>query len=553
LLILDTCFAPAEERMRARLQRLGLFGDILASGVLAGIGSLVNVAGVFLFARGLDPVTFGLFSTCRRFVAFLAPLPNLNGHLAVSRYLGYHASEPAPRSAIFAIGLTLLALVGPATLGIFFLLQHVAGGVEWIGALDRSVWNATAFLTAATAGGLVVFSMLRGLGHPQAANLHQLVFLTAMLGIGAAARGRAVETLLVLSAAAATLTSLTYLAWLAAAHRREWLAPGIEPLRRAASDVLRYSLPRLADGPCQASLPLIGVMLAPGIGGLALAGHMHIGQTLVRMMEVFIVPLSVLLLPIAARQVRDGQTEALRRQAQLIYDSVLVIGVHLALQSMVWSPALLHVCFGDKYAGANALMLVTLPAIVPYLLYAGFRSFVDGYSVRPVNFLHLLAASLVVLGLSVPLGRAFGGVGLALGYTGGTVLLGALTLRYARRHFRVRAGTSHAAWGIAMAAGAALASWACDRACAGLGRLGVLAAFAVVQLGLAAGLAAGLQRLGHPTIVYALTRLRSAGPAAATADATHGADAVAADATCPCTATTAAPRRDTPVESGAPR
>jgi O-antigen/teichoic acid export membrane protein len=50
----------------------------------------------------MDPAAFGLFSTSRRVVAFLAPLAGLNGHLAVSRYLGYHAREPRRRTAVFA-------------------------------------------------------------------------------------------------------------------------------------------------------------------------------------------------------------------------------------------------------------------------------------------------------------------------------------------------------------------------------------------------------------------------------------------------------------------
>jgi O-antigen/teichoic acid export membrane protein len=159
------------------------------------------------------------------------------------------------------------------------------------------------------------------------------------------------------------------------------------------------------------------------------------------MTEVVIVPLSVLFLPLAAQQVRDGKVATLERQAQLIFDSVLVMSAFIVAQAMAWTGPLLHAVFEDKYASATTLVLVTVPAILPYLMYAGFRSYIDGYSVKPVNFLHLLAGSVLVLVTSPLLGRALGGFGLALGYTLGVTLLGALTLRYVHTRLHVQLWT----------------------------------------------------------------------------------------------------------------
>jgi O-antigen/teichoic acid export membrane protein len=493
--------------VRFELRRLGLFGDVLASGALVGVASALNVASVFLFAHAMEPAAFGLLSTCRRVVAFLAPFAGLNGHLAVSRYLGYHAAEPRRRSAFFMLGVMLIVATVPLALGIFCLMRAFGSHVAWIGDLDASVWVGTAVLTAATAGALFVFSILRGLGHPQAANLQQLFLVAAMLGIAFVAREQSVTALLYLAAVATVLVSVADLVWVAAHHRHEWTWPTRQELTAGLGAIARYSLPRVADGPCQASLPLIGVLLAPAVGGLALAGSMHISQTMVRMTEVAIVPLSVIFLPLAARQVRDGQFATLERQAQLIYDSVFLIGACLVAQSLAWSGTLLRAAFGLKYAGATTLVLVTLPAILPYLLFAGFRSFLDGYSEKPVNFMHLLVATGIVVVLSPPLGRLFGGPGLALGYTASVLVLGWLTIRYVRRKLRVKVMTTHAAGVTVSAAVLGLASFAMARLVDGRNIVLVGATFVGCQLLVLTLEIAVMRKRRHPAVAYAEERL----------------------------------------------
>ena len=494
-------------------RKLGLFEDVLASGFLSGLGAVANLLSVFLFARALNPTDFGLLSTCRRVVAFLAPLAGLSGHLAVSRYLGYWTSDARRRSAVFVVGSMLLVATVPVTAGIFFLLRSAGSSVAWLAAVDSTVWNATAVFTCATGVGLLTFSILRGLGHPHAANLHQLLYLTALLGIAAIASGRRVDQLLYAASAAGLVVSIAHILWVVRLHRREWRLPDLATLRASGVEVVRYGLPRLADGPSQASLPLIGVLLAPGIGGLALAGQLHIGQTVVRMLEVMIVPLSVIFLPLVARQVREGKRVALERQAQLVFDAVLLLSLYLCIQSLAWAGPLLRAAFGDKYAGAEPLLIATLPAIVPHLLYAGFRSFIDGYSERPVNFLNLLVANGVVIGVSIPLAAQLEGVGLALGYVAGVCVLGLLTVRFAHSHLNVHVVTRVSGFSLAAAPGLGLLSWVMARVVESRGPMTILVAFVIAQ-GVTALLLLGLaMRWQHPAITYALARLRRGGSA----------------------------------------
>src|SRR5262245_61379320 len=170
--------------MRSGQRGRGLFEDVFASGVLVGITAAVNFATLFLFARQMNPDVFGLFSTCRRVVAFVAPFVSLGGHLGTSRYIGYYTNEPRRRSAVLALGVALSGAVVPVTAGLFALVERFGAKVEWVAALDVKVWIATAALAAATGAGLIVFSILRGFGHPQRANTHQLATLTSLLVIG---------------------------------------------------------------------------------------------------------------------------------------------------------------------------------------------------------------------------------------------------------------------------------------------------------------------------------------------------------------------------------
>jgi len=235
--------------------------------------------------------------------------------------------------------------------------------------------------------------------------------------IAGVARGREVATIMTWAAAGSTAVNLGFYAWVVV--RQPSRVGAAVATGRAGGNAPDAALlpPQVADGPCQASLPLIGILMAPAIGGLTLAGYVHIGQTLVRMTEVFVVPLSVIFLPLVAHQVRQGQTELLHRQAQQIYDGVILLGSFLSVQLFVWAPSLLEAAFEARYVGAGAFLRWTLPSILPYLLYAGFRSFIDGTSVRPVNFAHLLVASVVILVATLACGRLGGGIGIAAAYT----------------------------------------------------------------------------------------------------------------------------------------
>jgi O-antigen/teichoic acid export membrane protein len=462
--------------MRRTIRKLGTFGDVAASGVLVGVTTLVNFGSTLVLARSFGPAAFGLYSTCRRVVAFVAPFANLGGHLGVSRYLGYYTHESRRRSAVLALALVLCVVSLPITMGIILPLQRWAGGIAWIRGIGTSVWITTVALTAATAAGLVVFSALRGFGHPEVANLHQLAVLSSYLLLGIVLWGFPVGKLLALFAGATAAINCFFLGWVVRAHRAELGRPDRAELRAAARDLARFSLTRLADGPLQASLSLIGVLLAPSVGGLELSGYIHISQTLVRLTEILIVPLSVIFLPLVARQVREGQTERLHHQAQLIFDGVLLVGCMVTAQGLVWSGQLLRTAFGPTYAEATPYLLATLPAIPPFLLFAGFRSFIDGYSVRPVNCLNLLVASLVVLVL----------------------------------HFGVRVATRHTRDALWLAAGGALVSYPGAQWSARLGPAGTFLCFVFTLLVTGTLAAAVAFRLGHPTVRYAAARLNAA-------------------------------------------
>lgn len=503
-------WTPVRGTLRDTIRRFGTFGDVAASGVLVAASAVVNFFSMLVFARGLGPSAFGLFATCRRVVAFLAPFLTFGGHLGVSRYLGFYGKEPRQRSAVLLLGLALCVLTAPIAAAAFVVLETSLAHVPWIGQLGLGIWVATLALAAATATGLVVFSTLRGFGHPQVANLHQLTVLSSFLATGIVLREQPVAHLLAVFASLNTIANVAYLVWVVRDHRDEISFPSTNEIRSALREVSPYSMSRLADGPLQAALSLIGVLLAPAVGGLALSGYIHISQTLVRMTEMLITPLSVIFLPLVALQVREGQTQRLHRQAQLIFDSVVLAGCIVIVQGLLWADPLLRAAFGDKYGNATPYLMATLPATLPFLLFAGFRSFIDGYCTRPVNALHLILTCLVIVILSTTIGSFRNGVGLSLSYTLGMVLLGSLTVVYAVRHFGTRVLTGATAQSLGLAAASGLIALPWVRVAAGWSALPTFLACAVSQLLFAGGVLAFARRLSHPTLAYSLERIRAA-------------------------------------------
>jgi len=409
---------------------------------------------------------------------------------------------------VLQIALLCTLAVSLTTAVAFLILYRFGGGIEWVRALPHSVWLGTAALTVTTAAGLVVFSVLRGFGHPRFANLHQLTTLTAVLAVGVTVRGAGVDQLLMACAASGAAVNVVCLVWILHRHCRPWSVPRWGELRAAASQVFGYSIFRIGDGPLQASLSLVGVVAAPAIGGLTLAGYIHISQTIVRITEMVVVPLSVIFLPVVARHVREGRHDALRGQAQLVYDSIVLIGACGVTHGIAWGQPVLNAAFGTQYSSALPYLLCTLPSILPFLLFAGFRSFIDGYSTRPANTLHLLAAAGFIVVATRIWGAAFDGLGLCVAYTCGVTLLGALTVRFARRHFGLRpvSRATALAAGFAVAGGAA--AWGIAREMHGAPAFAVFVVFAGVELALAAGTVWVAWRSRHPVAVFAFQRLR---------------------------------------------
>jgi hypothetical protein len=122
-------------RVGMRLQNHGLFGDVVASSALVGATALVNFASLFLFARCLDTDSFGLFSTCRRVVAFVAPFVSLGAHLGVPRYVGFYAAEARRKCAVVALGILVTAVVVPVTA----LVHSTKGAITVASLLEQQV------------------------------------------------------------------------------------------------------------------------------------------------------------------------------------------------------------------------------------------------------------------------------------------------------------------------------------------------------------------------------------------------------------------------------
>jgi O-antigen/teichoic acid export membrane protein len=525
---------------------LGLFGDVLASGALVGASAVVNLVSVMVFARSLDPVAFGLFATCRRVVAFAAPLASAGGHLGVSRYLGYYSGEAAQRRVALQTALGLMFAVSCTSALAFLGLYRFGRGIDWVSTLSESLWFATAALTATTAAGLVAFSVLRGLGQPRLANLQQLATLTALLVIAAIWRDAGVTRLLWASAVSGAVVNAVCLGGVVRRFPALWRTGDSAQSGHVVSQIMRYSVVRIADGPLQASLSLIGVIVAPAIGGLALAGYIHISQTIVRVTEIVVVPLSVIFLPVVARLAHDGRTRELRRHAQLVYESIVLVGACGVTHGVAWGQPLLDAAFGAKYAGALPYLLCTLPSILPFLLFAGFRSFIDGYSTRPMNTLHLgIASAFIVVATSVAGGFAYG-LGLCLAYTAGVGLLGTLTVAYTRRHFGVRCLERHTATAALIAIAGGGVAWSVARLADGASPSRLFVVVAISEGFLAVGSIWLARRCRHPVVVYALQRWaeRRRRPGAQRAGAPGVAAEALAPGPAPAPATEPAPTAD---------
>ena len=253
----------------------------------------------------------------------------------------------------------------PVTLGVAGLCLHVLAYAYFRGLMR---WRSTAVLQVVGVGLVPIVALLGARGTPERA-----VLLT---GVGWIAVSGAV---------------------LLGVLRGGHMSPA--ELRPAVTQLLRFGVPRVPGELALFALFAVPVFLVANTQGLAAAGYLSLGLSVLSLATSMYSSLGVVLLPYVSRLAAAGN----ERGAQSVVARTLAGGVMLAavvaLVSVPLVPYATQRYLGGGFLEAVETVRVLLWATVPYVVYAILRNPLDALRAWPHNSVNLVLAVLVISAL----------------------------------------------------------------------------------------------------------------------------------------------------------
>jgi len=399
------------------------------------ISLLTTVTMIFItkfLARGLGPEEFGAYSLARRMISNIAPLLILSTEVALSRFIAM-SKDPKTQSAYL-----LAAIIITGSAGLLFLAGALGGGRTFTTFVFGSpkyeaLYKASLVLLEGYVLAVLVYSSLLGRQAIKAANAFQFLVMGLLpLSVAYFFATPKNLSLLVLLMGLAFYVSVGPIVFLLG----KCGFPSWAVLKTSIKDVFTYSLPRVPAGFFLAGILTIGPFLAGKLMGLKESGFFVVGQSILRIMESFIVAFGLIALPKISQWISEGKEEYLQLKIKDLLALIFHLGLFLTIQTFIWSKEIILIWLGPEYMGIVPVMKIILLSLAPYIAYVFLRSIVDAVDVRAINMLNLFFSLLVTMAASLGLYYAGAGIlGLALGTTIGFVALGLLTTRYLYRRY----------------------------------------------------------------------------------------------------------------------
>lgn len=403
--------------------------------IVSVISIISNILVLRLLTQALGPEEFGAYSLARKIVYISFPFITLSMGVALPRYISLHIYDDKKKSffiagCILSIGLSMIIV------SLAFLLGEPITEVIFLSDERLGLFKATLFMLMGVSIFTIVYASYRGQQNWKEANLLQL--LSVVVGpvvTGILALRMKDTTFVILSMA------LFYYLALISLFRQffsSYSKTSFREIKKAFRELLSYGLPRTPGDIALAGLLSFGVFVAPYFGSLKDAGYFLVGQSLFPIMDGFVVAFGLVMLPKVAQYVGTGEEDFLKGKINDIISFIFQIGLFVSIQLYLITDNIIPVWLGDGYKEAIPLMMLLVPALVPYLAYVMLRSIIDAVEKRALNTMNLCISLGITAATSLLFAIAgFGVFGLAIGMTVGMITLGGLSLFFLVRKYQL--------------------------------------------------------------------------------------------------------------------
>jgi O-antigen/teichoic acid export membrane protein len=357
---------------------------------------MLRYAGLVLTVQVL-----GLFLLSRRFASTAANFLQLGTTQTINRYVSIHHQDRALQRGYLVVAFAFIVVGGAILLPLAWGLSEPLGRVIFSDAAasaELTFW--TWAWTLATVAALLATSFLLTERLIVTTNLLRLMTiggapLIALMVIGSDAGPEGVVRLATLVMGGCALVALL---GVAARYRLKPLPPAAS-WRETLRTFVQYGIPRGGS----ALLEALTAFLPPWLlrEQPEAAGFLIIALTLLRALELVILPVTQVLALATARAIGRNDEGHIARAARLLFGLALYLGCFAFVFLYPWLDRLLLVWLGQADLAAEVYPYAAwvVFGIVPVIVYYSLRNMVEVVWTFPYNLVAQLASIAVLLGV----------------------------------------------------------------------------------------------------------------------------------------------------------
>jgi O-antigen/teichoic acid export membrane protein len=415
----------------AASRRSTVFANLFQTFGATAAVTVALIVATRLFAQGLGPEMFGLYSISKRVIGLVFTVVNLGAGVAAVREIAI-AQTPMTRARAEFYALLIgvcpaLALIPFSVLSAPYIAETLfqsPGQLSLVVACAVSVFGMTLY----TAYSATLLGTLR----VGAANILSLVgqgLVPLLIAAAFLPRWGVIEIVWVSGLAVLCLGLPAVVGGLRAFRLIEQQR-GQESLWTGFPAFWRSSFPRMPANFAFAGLLWAPTLFASFAVSLREAGYLVAGQSVISLMDGSLIAFSRVMLPTISRQLAEGRHAALQVRIESLAEMTIHVGLFIGAQILVWSDELIVILLGPQYVDAVSAMRLVAIGTPFYFAYLMLRSVIDAAQNSAANMRNLFVALAVcVAGCICTVTTNLGLLGLSASLSAGLCTLGVLSAR----------------------------------------------------------------------------------------------------------------------------
>jgi len=397
--------------------------DLFTTSVTQIIILVIGVIFLRIMATALSEEYFGIFMIIRRIIAIGASLITLNLGVGLTRYVSYKKEKEKEFLYISLMSFFLLSFL---TIITFFVFRSFLSKVFFKSSNFSTFVLLISLYLFSNSLFMITYAFFRGRQEMFRANkmnfLYYFFQIISSLFLWAILKNQSSQIL--------SLYYFLFFLWgilLSAVYIKNHLDfkmfKNIKKRIKSTKDLFFYSVPRLLGNLFHTLIFGIPVFFASHKISLEAAAYVGIAVSVVRLLQIFAIPLNLLFLPKFAEFKKIHNSQEIKHKVSIVIDFIISALPLLAILSFGLARYIVILFFGNKYLLATQSVSIVILFSVFYVAFSLLRGILDGLFSFPYgNFVglsgflmtatssFLFHKSIPALALSFGLGLLFMGI-----------------------------------------------------------------------------------------------------------------------------------------------